>query len=110
MEILKGVKKMNEEGVLSSVAGEWKLDIGIGLHFGSVIMGNIGSEKKMDFTIIGESVNIASRIEGLTKKFKRQILVSDAVSSMAGDKYKFEYLGKHDVRGVKKPVDIYTVL
>jgi class 3 adenylate cyclase len=110
MEMLQGVKKMNEEGVLHSVAGGWKLDIGIGLHFGSVIMGNIGSENKMDFTIIGEPVNIVSRIEGLTKELRRELLVTDAVFNMAEDKYEFEYLGKHDVRGVKEPVDIYTVM
>jgi class 3 adenylate cyclase/CHASE2 domain-containing sensor protein len=109
-EILQAVDLMNEEGVISIGDEKWNLRIGIGLHFGSVIMGNIGSEKKMDFTIIGESVNIASRIEGLTKRLGHQILVSDTVFSLAKNKYEFKHLGKHEIRGVRIPVDIYTIL
>lgn len=109
-EILHEVQLINEKGDLSETLGSWRLKIGVGLHFGSVIMGNIGSKKKMDFTIIGEAVNIASRIEGMTKRFDFPVLATNQIREMSGKSYTFKHLGLHQVRGIKEKVDIYAAM
>jgi adenylate cyclase len=71
LDILDETRRLNDEGRFRESIGDWLVGVGIGIHHGEVILGNIGSERKMDFTIIGEHVNIASRIEGLTKEAAR---------------------------------------
>ncbi|MCX5811422.1 MAG: adenylate/guanylate cyclase domain-containing protein [Proteobacteria bacterium] len=97
LEILHETQRLNDEGVLTPFIGDTKLFIGIGIHYGKVVMGNIGSEKKMDFTIMGANVNIASRIEGLTKQLKKPVLLSASAYNMLKDEYCFEDLGTQEV-------------
>src|SRR5947199_264613 len=85
-EILAAVKKLNED---LAAKGRAPIQIGIGIHCGPAIVGSIGSPQRLEFTAIGNTVNIASRLEGLTKSTGRPLLVTAAVRERAGNSFIF---------------------
>ena len=79
--------------------GHKTIAIGIGLNTGEVIFGNVGSGKKIEFTVIGDPVNLASRLEGLNKEFKTSIIISDFTREQLGDLARVRPLGGVKVKG-----------
>ncbi len=89
--------------------GKPEFRIGVGINYGVVTVGNIGTEKKMDYTIIGDMVNLASRMEGLTKKYHQPLLISESLYQKVKDEVSCRLIDTVAVKGKTKGVKIYTV-
>ncbi|MQB40640.1 adenylate/guanylate cyclase domain-containing protein [Rhizobium sp. ICMP 5592] len=105
-EAAAAVAALNEE---NSRNGREVLRYGVGVHVGDVMYGNIGSRTRLDFTVIGPAVNIASRLETLTKEVKRPVLLSKAFVDMAGCEVGMESLGAFPLKGLDERVDVFAL-
>ncbi|MBB6479732.1 adenylate/guanylate cyclase domain-containing protein [Spirochaeta isovalerica] len=81
----------------------------IGINTGPMVVGNMGTSKKMDYTIMGSDVNLASRLEGVNKQYGTQILISGATKKQIGDAFVTRELDKVRVVGIQRPVTIYEL-
>lgn len=89
--------------------GKPEFKIGVGINYGVVTVGNIGTDKKMDYTIIGDMVNLASRLENLTKKYKQALLISESLHAKVKEKLPCRLLDTVAVKGKTRGIRIYTV-
>lgn len=105
-EILRAVKGLNDE---LAAKGRAPIQIGIGIHSGPAIVGSVGSPQRLEFTAIGNTVNVASRIQGLTKTVGKPLLVTEAVRNRTADSFTFEELSPQEVRGIEGRVMIFAV-
>ncbi|MGS2721430.1 adenylate/guanylate cyclase domain-containing protein [Paraglaciecola aestuariivivens] len=88
------------------------VNVGIGIHFGPVILGTVGSDDRMDTTVIGDSVNVAFRLEALAPRYNADIIVSAQILEQAQAQQHFEYrlLDWVRVKGRQTPIEIYEVI
>ncbi len=102
VEALKDFNKLQEE------KGKVNFKIGVGINTGDAIVGNIGSEQKIDYTVIGDTVNLASRLEGLTKKYHARIIISEFTKKdIKEGKFFYRELDNVRVKGKNEPVKIF---
>ena len=108
LAMLERVNRLNQEQAADPTLP--KLRIGAGIHTGPLMAGSIGSATRQEYSVIGETVNLASRLESLNKSFKTEILLSEATMEMVGEAFPgLESLGEARVAGLEEPVPVYTL-
>ncbi len=105
LEMLEALKGFN---AAQEAAGGPVLAIGVGINYGVVTVGNIGTDKKMDYTVIGDMVNLASRLQGLTKTYHQELLISESLHRKVSTQMPCRLIDTVAVKGRKKGIRIYT--
>lgn len=106
-EMLKKVEYLREKWLYE---GKPKIEIGVGINTGEVFIGNIGTENRMEYTVIGDTVNLASRIESYNKVYKTNLLVSSSTYASIADIADVIKISEVQIRGKAKKMNIYEVL
>lgn len=106
-EAREAMAALNER---NSATGRAPLNYGIGVHVGDVMYGNIGSKARLDFTVIGPAVNMASRLETLTKQIGKPVLLSRDFAELVAPEFELERVGQHTVRGFSDPIELFAFL
>jgi adenylate cyclase len=107
LEMIEGLEKLNRKW---QSEGRPTLHIGVGINSGDMLFGNIGSEQRMDFTVIGDNVNLGSRLESATKELKATIVISEATYREIRDLAQVRPLGEISVKGKEERIVVYELL
>ncbi|MCX8058044.1 MAG: adenylate/guanylate cyclase domain-containing protein [Spirochaetes bacterium] len=105
LEMTKELEKLNNE-----LPEDLNLDIGIGINTGYAIVGNMGSSSRMDYTLIGDTVNTGSRLEGVNKFYKTRIIISEYTYEKVKDFFYIRLIDKITAKGKTIPIKIYEIL
>lgn len=105
LEMLEKLRILNEKNQLSP-----NINIGLGISTGNVVSGNIGSEKRFEYTVIGDSVNLAARLESATKIYNIDLLICEETYNEIKDEFYCRQIDTIYVKGKQFPVNIFTVL
>lgn len=105
-DMLRALEELNTRLL---VEGRERTAIGIGIHTGLAIVGSIGSPERLEFTAIGNAVNIASRIEALTKTVQRPLLLTEGTAQHLKERMELEEFPPQAVRGVEEPMRVYSI-
>jgi len=99
--------KLNEE---LSAEGLPNINIGIGINTGEALVGNMGSDQRFDYSVIGDPVNLASRLESSSKTLGKTLIISENTMESIEDIFPFEYIDSITVKGKTEPIKVYTVI
>ena len=107
LEMRERLRALNED---FAERGLPEVRTGIGLHYGQVVAGNMGHRKRMEYTVIGDTVNVASRLEGLTKKYGCDIVISGQLYALVEHAIEAEPVDRVQVKGRDEPVEVFRVI
>ena len=107
---LQMLDKLEELKLKWKEEGKPQINIGIGLNTADVTIGNMGSEARFDYTVMGDGVNLASRLEGINKQYKTHVIISQFTYERVKDKFITRMIDKVAVKGKKEPVVIYELI
>lgn len=111
LEMVARLESLNADNQRRQAEGLWRppIHIGVGVHTGPVAAGNVGAPERMEYSLIGDTVNLAARLESATRRFPVDILISPATQRLVADRFETESLGMADVKGFSDQVEVYTV-
>ena len=107
LEMIASLEELNRKW---EKQGGRRIAIGIGLNTGPVNVGNMGSDKRLAWTVMGDNVNLASRLEGMTKQYRSRVIISESTYDQVADQFVGREVDRIRVKGKKKPVVIYELL
>ena len=106
LDMMTALKELNEKWILE---GKTPMDIGIGINTGMMMVGNMGSDQRFDYTVMGDAVNLGSRLEGANKNYKTNILISEYTYERVKDEFVCMEIDSVRVKGKTQPVKIYQL-
>ncbi|MCU0848184.1 MAG: adenylate/guanylate cyclase domain-containing protein [Spirochaetes bacterium] len=107
LEMMKELRRLNDEWIK---IGKPSLNIGIGLNSGDMVVGNMGSSSRMDYTLMGDNVNLGARLEGTNKIYRTNIIISEYTYEQVRDRFVVRELDLIRVKGKELPVKIYELI
>ncbi|MBK9503029.1 MAG: adenylate/guanylate cyclase domain-containing protein [Leptospiraceae bacterium] len=106
IEMRKLAKELSQEFIKNGLP---ELKIGIGIHSGKVLAGNIGSLTRLEYTVIGDTVNMASRLEAYCKEVGKDLLITENTKLLLDSQFNIESIGRIQVRGRENEIGIYSL-